>query len=72
MHSFLKLCLLLLCAYSLAACTYVGAWEKGNLARPEMAFIPDPVDQRMSDHIYFSKEASSSGSAVSGGGCGCN
>lgn len=57
---------------SISACSYVSPWEKGNLARPEMGFITDPTDQRLSDHIYFSKEASSSGSAVSGGGCGCN
>ena len=68
----LKFGILLVCSYSLSACSHVGAWEKGNLARPEMAFIPDPLEQRLSDHTYFAKEASSSGSAVSGGGCGCN
>jgi len=72
MNLVLKLSALLVCLFSLSACTFVGAWEKGSLARPEMAFVPDPMEQRMSDHIYFSKEASSSGSAVSGGGCGCN
>lgn len=72
MNSIIKLSILLSCIFILSACTFVGAWEKGNLSRPEMAFIPDPMEQRMSEHIYFSKEASSSGSAVSGGGCGCN
>lgn len=67
-----KLIMLFLVFNILSACTFVGAWEKGTLARPEMTFIPDPMEQRMSDHIYFAKEASSSGSAVSGGGCGCN
>jgi len=54
------------------ACTSVGAWEKGDLGRTEMFFAPDPLERKFSDHVYFAKEASSSGSAVSGGGCGCN
>ena len=68
----LKVIVVVVAIASATACTHVGAWEKGNLARPEMNFITDPTEQRLSDHIYFSKEASSSGSAVSGGGCGCN
>ncbi len=74
MNIVLKLTALVICLHSLSACAYkyVGAWEKGTLSRPEMAFISDPLEQKISDHIYFSKEASSSGSAVSGGGCGCN
>lgn len=62
---------LVVCSY-VSACTNVGAWEKGDLSRPEMAFAPDPLEQRLRDHVYFAKEGSSSGSAVSGGGCGCN
>jgi hypothetical protein len=26
----------------------------------------------LDDHIYFSKEASTGGNGVGGGGCGCN
>ncbi|MGH1486168.1 MAG: DUF4266 domain-containing protein [Cellvibrionaceae bacterium] len=68
----LKIIIVLLVTQFLFSCSYVGAWEKGNLSRPEMMFTPDPLEQRLRDHVYFSKEASSSGSAVSGGGCGCN
>lgn len=50
----------------------VQPWEKGNLAKPEMAFDSDPLETRFSEHIYFSKEAASGGSSVGGGGCGCN
>lgn len=50
----------------------VQPWEKGNLAKPEMAFDPDALETRFTDHIYFSKEAASGGSSVGGGGCGCN
>jgi hypothetical protein len=48
------------------------SWEKGQLAKPEMQFDADPVDARLADHIYTSKEAGSGGYGVGGGGCGCN
>jgi Domain of unknown function (DUF4266) len=50
----------------------VAAWEKGNLAKPKMTFEGDPLDQRFVQHIYGSKENSSGGYGVGGGGCGCN
>ena len=71
MNSALKL-LLLAGAAALAACTPVAAWERGNLARPEMALESDPLEGALDDHIYFSKEASSGGNSAAGGGCGCN
>ena len=48
------------------------AWEKGNLTKPGMAMDADPLDQRFMQHIYTSKENSTGGSGVGGGGCGCN
>lgn len=56
----------------LTACTPVAAWERGTLAKPEMALTPDSLDAALKDHVYFSKEASSGGNSASGGGCGCN
>jgi hypothetical protein len=56
----------------LAGCAEVKPWEKGILARPEMAFDGDAQDARFTEHIYFSKEAASGGAGVGGGGCGCN
>ena len=50
----------------------VQPWEKGNLAKPEMAFDADPLETRYSEHIYFSKEGAAGGASVGGGGCGCN
>jgi hypothetical protein len=47
-------------------------WEKGTLARPEMQFDPDPLDTRITQHIYASKEAATGGYGAGGGGCGCN
>ena len=59
----------------LSGCSNLGqvnAWEKGNLAKPAMTFEADPLDQRFVQHIYGSKENSSGGYGVGGGGCGCN
>lgn len=50
----------------------VQPWEKGILSRPEMTFEVDSLDAAFTEHTYFSKEASSGGSGVGGGGCGCN
>lgn len=47
-------------------------WEKGQLAKPAMQFDADPIDARLADHVYTSKEAGSGGYGVGGGGCGCN
>ncbi|MEY4764500.1 MAG: hypothetical protein RI907_1173 [Pseudomonadota bacterium] len=48
------------------------AWEKRNLARPEMLMDKDGLEARFTSHTYFSKEAASGGDGVGGGGCGCN
>jgi len=50
----------------------VNPWEKGDLAKPEMTFEGDPLEGRFVQHIYTSKESSSGGYGVGGGGCGCN
>lgn len=50
----------------------VQPWEKGQLARPDMLLQGDALGARFNEHIYASKEAASGGSAVGGGGCGCN
>jgi hypothetical protein len=60
---------------ALAGCATVTPprpWEKGTLARPEMQFDADPLDTKISQHIYTSKEAAAGGYGVGGGGCGCN
>ncbi|GAB6041405.1 DUF4266 domain-containing protein [Endothiovibrio diazotrophicus] len=56
----------------LGGCSEVKPWEKGYIARPEMAFDPDPLEAGFKRHIYDSKEAASGGYGVGGGGCGCN
>ncbi len=56
----------------LGACSTVKPWERGTLAEPAM--LPDAysVDAGLNDHTYFSKESTSGGNAIGGGGCGCN
>ena len=59
----------------LAGCstlTPVQPWQKGVLSKPEMTFEGDRLESGFAEHIYTSKEASSGGSGVGGGGCGCN
>jgi len=55
----------------LSACN-VAPWERGNLAKPEMAINPNVQHAAFREHVFESKEASSGGIIGSGGGCGCN
>ncbi len=55
-----------------ASCTDVKAWQKGNLAKSHMAFDTDPTESKFMQHTYTSKEGSTGGYGVAGGGCGCN
>jgi hypothetical protein len=50
----------------------VKPWQKDVLAEDAMQFPRDPMQSYLDDHIYFSKEASTGGNGVGGGGCGCN
>lgn len=53
-------------------CTTVMPWERGNLAKPQMAMQPFASQVEFREHIYGSREASSgSTSGAGGGGCGC-
>jgi hypothetical protein len=64
----------LLAALGLAGCAGVGVqpWERDLLAQDAMAVGGDPLDAAIDAHIYFSKEASTGGLGLGGGGCGCN
>jgi hypothetical protein len=66
-----NLLLLMLIQLLLAACTHVEPWERGNLAKPEMAFDFDPMQHTYRSHVYNSREAASGGDSAEGGGCGC-
>lgn len=57
---------------SLSACSSVKPWEKGSLAKKEMAWEPDPMQAAIDSQVYASKESSRGGNGSAGGGCGCN
>jgi len=61
-------------ALCVGSCSNLGVkpWERGTLAREDMALDSSPMQTAFDDHIYFSKEASSGGRGFAGGGCGCN
>ena len=62
-------------ALSLAAfsgCATVEPYQKGNLADYTMRSDRDELASVMTSHIQFSREASTGGEGVGGGGCGCN
>ena len=54
------------------AATAVKPWDRDLLAQPKMKLNPHPMVSAIDDHVYFSKEGSTGGSDVGGGGCGCN
>jgi hypothetical protein len=55
-----------------AAMSPPNPWEKGDLARASMRFDTDPLEAKLTQHIYQSKEGAGGGGTVGGGGCGCN
>lgn len=50
----------------------VKPWDRDLLAQKKMQFNPSPREAAIDEHVYFSKEASTGGQHVGGGGCGCN
>ncbi|MDD8058683.1 MULTISPECIES: DUF4266 domain-containing protein [Shewanella] len=70
----IKTVLALAIASSLLGCSSLGVqpWEKDQFAREDMALNSEKLDLALDDHIYFSKEGTSGGRSLAGGGCGCN
>ena len=64
---------LLIFTLSLCACSTatVKPWERGDLARSDMQWQPDPMESALRDHIHTAKEAAAGGISTGGGGCGC-
>lgn len=58
----------------LVSCAFeeVKPWQRDLLAEDKMQIIEFPIEAALDEHIYFSKEASSGGQGLGGGGCGCN
>jgi len=57
---------------SFSGCSPVAPWQRGTLAKPQMAPDPYPVRNIYQAHIYNSREATTGMSSAGGGGCGCN
>ena len=70
----LRIFSILMAGSLLSACSLpqVKPWERDLLAKPSMQLVPDELENFLDEHIYFSKEASTGGQGVGGGGCGCN
>ncbi|MBC8212771.1 MAG: DUF4266 domain-containing protein [Gammaproteobacteria bacterium] len=70
----MRLISFLLLTLLLSGCAGMGVepWERDLLAKDSMQLNPDYLDNFYDEHIYFSKEATSGGQGVGGGGCGCN
>jgi len=60
-------------AVATAGCaTTVHPWDRDLLAQKRMQIVPSPTLHAVDQHVYFSKEGSTGGDDVGGGGCGCN
>ena len=57
---------------TLGGCTAVAPYQRGYLAREDMALEPSLGTARALEKTYSAKEAASGGASVGGGGCGCN
>ena len=55
-----------------SGCANVEPYQRAYLARPDMALDATVGTAKAMDKTYASKEAASGGTAVGGGGCGCN
>lgn len=65
---------ILSCLFVFSGCVKdVKPWEKELFAKEEMKEgAGDNLNQKFTDHTYFSKEATKVGTGVGAGGCGCN
>lgn len=70
----LVLIALLATAALLTGCTSVRVqpWERATLTEYAMRPDRDPLASAMSEHTFFSREATGGGRSVGGSSCGCN
>lgn len=72
MASFIKINNLgLLLALLLSGCATVEPWQRGDLARPQMAAEPYPLQSSWRSHLHSSREAGATRLNSQGAGCGC-
>ena len=68
----LRLMVVLGCVAAFAGCANVSQWERSYLSDAMMVFDSDPIEGRLHRMIQESREASTGGYGVSGGGCACS
>ena len=70
----LKLLAAVLLAALASGCSTVRVepWERGTFTEYSMRPDRDPLASAMSEHTFFSREATGGGRAVGGSSCGCN
>ena len=66
------LLLVVAAASGVSAATAMQPWDRDLLAEKKMSFNPCPRHTAVDLHVYSSREASTGGMDVGGGGCGCN
>jgi len=54
-----------------SGCAPVAPWQRGTLAKPQMALDPYPIQNTYQAHINGSREAATGSYSAGGGGCGC-
>ena len=71
---FLKLLAAAMLAALASGCSTVKVqpWERGTLTEYSMRTDRDPLATAMSEHTFFSREATGGGRSVGGSSCGCN
>jgi hypothetical protein len=53
-------------------CEPVDPWDRGNLAKAQMALEPNGTNSALRAHTFAAREATQGSNAGVGGGCGCN
>ena len=64
--------LLVAATICVSGCTAVAPYQRGYLARDDMALEGNPGFSKAIEKTFAAKEAASGGASVGGGGCGCN
>jgi hypothetical protein len=61
----------ILLAMAASGCAHVEPWQRGVLAKPQMALDPHPQRSALLAHVRSAREAASGSVSGEGGGCGC-
>ena len=67
-----RLFIVALITLPLISCAPVEPWQRGTLAKPQMALDPHPMQSALVAHVRSAREAASGGVSKDGGGCGCD